>query len=82
MSDDATNGGARAFSECRGRGFFIRGLAQPHLDELMARKCLVERANKRIAQAAFSYEDDRFQRMSQSAQVAALGSVEDGRSGG
>ena len=82
MSDYATNGGARAFSECRGRGLFVRWLAQPHLDELMARKCLVERANKRIAQAAFADEDDRFQRMSQSAQVAALGSVEDGRSGG
>ena len=81
VTDDSADDSARSFRQCSRDRLFVRRLPQAHLDELMAGQCLVERTNKRIAQAAFSYEDDRFQRMSQSAQVAALGSVEDGRGG-
>jgi len=82
VTDDSADDGARSFRQGRRDRFFVWRLPQTNLDELMARERLVERTNKRIAQAAFADEDDRFQRMGQSAQVAALGSVEDGRGGG
>ena len=82
MADDSADGGARSFRQCRRDCLFVRRLPQTNFDEFMASERLVERANKCIAQTAFADEDDRFQRMGQSAQVAALGSVEDGRGGG
>ena len=81
MSDDATNGGARAFGERRGRGFFIRGLAQPHFYELMARECLVESPHECLAQSPFSDENDRLDWVGESAQVSALRAIKDGRGG-
>ena len=82
MADDSADDGARSFRLGSRDRLFVRRLSQANLDELMAGERLVERAKKRIAQAAFADEDDRFDRMGESAQVAALGSVEDGRGGG
>lgn len=78
VSEDAAKGGAAGIGQILSRRFLVRGLPESDFDELMGRQSVVERRQDRGADAAFSHENNGFQGVGEAAQMAALGTVQNG----
>jgi len=79
MPDQPAELGAGALRQLLGRGLLVFRLDQPHLDELVGQKGLIDCAEHGLAEPTSAHLYDRAQSVSLATQPFALGAAESGR---